>query len=133
MKTIVTLLLLCGLLLITFPVMAETPGLHGEVAFDWELAPRCPGQTWYVDLHYNVFSWLTIGFSETTHTNKCKMYYFIPSFVPDSQLYTVYAQINFTEKASLRLSQWCDHPVYYGQYISGRIPLGISVSGSYRF
>ena len=118
------------------PAMGETTGIHGEVAFKYDLADYNPGQTWKIDLYYSFkkLNWLDIGVSEVTNTNGYNTYFdFIPAFIPYSQLYEVYIRIKPIDNITIKLSQWCLHPVYSGVEINNNVKQGLYIEGEYRF
>jgi hypothetical protein len=126
------------ILLWASPAMAvqEEPGIHGSMSFKYDLAEYNPGQSWRIDLYYSFkkLCWLNIGISEVTNTDGYNTYFdSIPAFTPYSQLYEVYIKIKPTNSISLKLSQWCLHPVYSGNEINDDVKQGLYIEGEYRF
>ena len=129
------ILSLIMLLLFTSPCMArESNGIHGEISCRYELADEFPGQIWTIDLHYRFNSWFSVGTTEKTFTNGYGTYFeSIPSFYPNGQLYEFYIKTDITDNLSLKLSQWCNHPVYYGKLDRTIISKGLYIEGKYEF
>jgi hypothetical protein len=128
------ILALIMLVVLSMPTMAEDLGIHGETSFKYELAEFNPGQAWTIDLHYNFTDWFTIGASETTFTNGYDtLFNAVPAFIPNGQLYEFYIQLNVLDNVSVKLSQWCNHPVYSYYLNRTTIPGGFYVEGKYKF
>jgi hypothetical protein len=122
-------------LLIINSSIIQANGLHGSASFKYELADYNPGQSWKIDLHYDFQHGYTLGVSETTFTNGYEtLFETIPAFVPSNQLYEAYFQIRFNENISIKISQWCNHPVYSGNNIENQtVPQGTYFEGKYEF
>lgn len=129
------LVCLIFLFLVSTPIYAESVGIHGSASFRYELADDYPGQCWKIDLHYTFINWFVIGASETTGTNGYNTYFdSIPAFVPENQLYEFYIQSNIGKNVSIKVSQWCLHPIYSGQKnIKTDIPQGVYIECNYKF
>ncbi len=122
------------ILVLSAPVVAEEPGIHGETSFKYELATDNPGQSWTIDLHYNFIDWFAVGTTETTFTNGYSTYFSsVPAFIPNGQLYEFYIQFNPWDNVSIKLCQWCNHPVYSGTLDRSMIPQGFYIEGKYKF
>ncbi|HBF39759.1 MAG TPA: hypothetical protein DDW50_20905 [Firmicutes bacterium] len=121
--------------LVVMPVSAmEKSGIHGFTSFRYELADDFPGQVWTMDLHYRFIDWLAIGATEKTFTNGYNTYFSsVPAFYPNGQLYEVYLQFNIGDNVSVKLSQWCNHPVYSGTLNRTSVPSGVYIEGKYEF
>jgi hypothetical protein len=128
------LITIAMVLLISVPVVGEENGLHGDLSFKYELAEFFPGQSWEIDIYYRLTPWFKIGLSEMTFTNSYVTYFdIVPGFIPNNQLYEAYAVFNLGQM-EIKLSQWCNHPVYSGDLdILGSPAAGFYVAGSYSF
>jgi hypothetical protein len=130
MKKVLMALVILGLILLTVPVFAEeSVGMHGEVGTAFDLAGDDTGESWLVDVHYNFTSWLALGAAQTTGTNGFRRY----GFIPDVQVYEIYALVRPFEGSEVRLVQWCIHPVYSGTPIKGDVTDGLRLELSYKW
>jgi hypothetical protein len=128
------IILVLSLLLFIQPCHAEDTGIHGNLSCRYELADEFPGQIWTIDLHYRFNSLLSVGITEKTFTNGYDTYFkAIPAFYPNGQLYEFYIKTNIIDNLSLKLSQWCNHPVYYGKLDRTITPQGLYIEGKYEF
>jgi hypothetical protein len=132
---LLSMCLITLLLIYTGSVYAiETNGIHGYAGFRYELADEFPGQVWTLDLHYRFNNWLALGTTEKTFTNGYETYFStVPAFSPNGQLYEFYIQLNLGDSISIKLSQWCNHPVYSGSLKRTEIPSGVYIEGIYEF
>jgi hypothetical protein len=131
---LISFLMVC-LALISAPCLGEDQGIHGDLSFKYEMANDFSGQSWRIDVYYNIFPWLALGTTETTYTAGYNTYFdVIPAFVPSNQLYEFYLKINFDDYTSLKICQWCNHLVYSGSGIADQeIPNGVYIEGRYKF
>lgn len=63
---------------------------------------------WEVDVHKNIFGFLTLGTSFGTPTPEIVTKAFVPSGVPTRIDYKLYAEVKIKD-VSVRLTDWCDH------------------------
>jgi hypothetical protein len=118
-------------------VWAADTGIHGVVSFKYELGDTCPGQAWLIDVHYNIFSWIGIGASETTFTSGYFKYFdSVPVYQPEGQLYEMYLVGYIGDNVEIKVSQWCLHPVYNNDVmgvVDGIQGQGLYIQGTYKF
>lgn len=134
LKLKIVLLAAIILFAIAAPTKANNLGIHGETSFKYEMAEYNPGQAWLIDIHYNFTDWFTAGISETTFTNGYNtLFNAVPAFIPTGQLYEFYIQFSFWDNASIKLSQWCNHPVWSDYLSRTEIPQGLYVEAKYKF
>lgn len=133
MKKVSMLLVL--LLLVSTPVFAEERGIHGEVSFKYELDNQYPGESWKIDIYYTFNSLFSIGVLEITGTDGYIMYFnCVPGFIPDSQIYEFYLKFDLGNNITLKIAQWCNHPVWSNQNnMRTEIYEGVYFQASYKF
>ena len=81
--------------------------IHGKVFSKIELYNDYSGEAWGIDLHYDFNRWFSIGVEAITFTDGFNGL----GFIPNQQNYDVYLEIKSTQNITLKLSQWCYHPV----------------------
>lgn len=119
------------LLLVSSPASAE---FHGRIWGKAELYNDCPGQEWGIDLSYNIWPKVAVGAELVCLTSEFDKI----GFVPYQQNYEVYLRFDPFCNTTIKLSQWCDHPVINAQYetyyiVKDKIPTGIYLLAEMHF
>lgn len=133
MRKVVITIFLIMVFCISTPVFAD---MRGEILSRIELHDSEKyGALWGVDLSYDFNKYFEVGVTLTCSTKGyvlvCE---FLPSFHPFAQLYEIYGVINITPGLSIKLSQWCIHPVYTGADTQKEIWAGgLYLEGRYKF
>ena len=91
------------IIVICLPVYAE---IGGYVSGNYDFVSET--YYWEVDVHKNIFGFLTLGTSFGTPTPEIVTKAFVPSGVPTRIDYKLYAEVKIKD-VSVRLTDWCDH------------------------
>ena len=134
MRTLILTVIM--ILILSIPVMAEEPGIHGSLFFDYELGLNFPGQLWGSDLHYNINDDISIGFLYTMYTESFRDYFsFTPSaYYPTCDAYEFYAKFEIVDNLSIKLSNWHKRSYFHDAY-SGEpfTTYGYYIRGEFKF
>jgi hypothetical protein len=133
-KALTIVLTVMAILMLSGQVFAEVeqPGIHGEVSGRWGMTED-EMQQWAMDLHYRFGQYISFGASQITTTDGYRRYNdAIIGYYPRLQLYEVYATLDISS-VRIKVSQWCDHPIYSGRYTDSNNRSGWYIQCSYKF
>lgn len=87
---------------------------------------------WEVDVHKNIFGFLTLGTSFGTPTPEIVTKVFVPSGVPTRIDYKLYAEVKIKD-FSIRLTDWCNHWLAQSNHSSLDDTWGLDLTVKYEF